>query len=108
VEQNRSRYQEIWVFQTFLLLEFFGIHGGDDGLFLKAQRIHRDLVDALRMLQLSHDGSSSHDLLDSDDELDDTEGSAPRHIPEEAEPSDHEWHQFIDVEARKRSVFLVI
>ncbi|KAI8314057.1 hypothetical protein K4K61_006173 [Colletotrichum sp. SAR11_59] len=57
VEQNRSRYQETWVLQTFLLLEFLGIYGGNDTSFLKAQRIHRDLIDAIRLLQMSQDSS---------------------------------------------------
>ncbi|KAF4636211.1 hypothetical protein G7Y89_g1867 [Cudoniella acicularis] len=64
VEQNRSRYQETRVFPTFLL-DYLGIYDGDHGSFLNAQRIHRDLVDAVRMLQMSHDGASSSNFDES-------------------------------------------
>jgi hypothetical protein len=97
VEQNRSRYQETWVLQTFLILEFFGIYGGDDGNFLKAQRIHRDLVDAMRMLQMSHDGSSGY--FDSGDEAEEGEGDATVEGPESMELR---WQDFIKKESRKR------
>lgn len=99
VEQNRSRYQETWVLQTFLLLEFFGIYGGDDGNFLKAQRIHRDLVDAMRMLQMSHDGASGYSFDSGDEGEEGEEGDEAMEGPDALEMR---WHEFIRKESRKR------
>jgi hypothetical protein len=82
--------------QTFLLLEFLGIYGGDDSSFLKAQRIHRDLVDAMRMLQMSHDGASGYSFGDSEEDLDeDVEGG-------DHEPLAERWQEFAKKESRKR------
>jgi hypothetical protein len=85
-----------------LLLEFFGIYGGDDSNFLKAQRVHRDLVDAMRMLQMSHDGSANETFQDSSDEAEEeeeTSGTEGRMgLLEE------KWDEFVKRETRKRYV----
>ena len=86
--------------QTFLLLEFFGIYGGDDGNFLKAQRVHRDLVDAMRMLQMSHDGSANETFQDSGDEAED-EYETPE-ANNGSELLEERWNDFVKKETRKR------
>ncbi|KAL3418515.1 elongation factor 1-gamma [Phlyctema vagabunda] len=105
VEQNRSRYQETWVFQTFLLLEFVGIYGGNDANFLKAQRIHRDLVDAMRMLEMSHDGTAggsfSRSPEDSEEEDEDQESF------DGPEFNEGKWKEFIKHESRKRCIYIL-
>ncbi|KAH8678955.1 fungal-specific transcription factor domain-containing protein [Tricladium varicosporioides] len=103
VEQNRSRYQEIWVFQTFLLLEFLGIYGGDDGNFLKAERIHRDLVSATRMLQMSHDVGSIYSTDDSGNEAE--EEDEYNKDMDESMPLDTRWQGFIKRESKKRCIY---
>ncbi|RDW64797.1 hypothetical protein BP6252_10448 [Coleophoma cylindrospora] len=101
VDQNRSKYQERWIMQTLLLLEFFGIYGGDDECFLQAQRIHRDLVDAMRMLQLTHDGS--HSFQDENNEEDEMDGASTN--SESPESLDASWLEFAELEAKKRCVY---
>jgi hypothetical protein len=79
-----------------LLLEFLGIYGGDDGSFLKAQRIHRDLVDAMRMLQMSHDGVSGYSFEDSEEDLDEGVDGGDH------DPLAERWQEFVKKESRKR------
>lgn len=94
--------------QTMLLLEYFGIYGGDDGLFLKAQRMHRDLVEAMRMLQMSHDGRSSSLFQDSDDDpQDDYEGDLNQLMDDmnDATTTEASWQSFITLESKKRNIY---
>jgi hypothetical protein len=94
------------VLQTFLLLEFFGIYGGDDSNFLKAQRVHRDLVDAMRMLQMSHDGSANETSQDSSDEADEEDETQETNggtgLLEE------KWDDFVKKETRKRYATIIL
>ncbi|KAH9224277.1 fungal-specific transcription factor domain-containing protein [Leptodontidium sp. 2 PMI_412] len=104
VEQNRSRYQETWVIQTFLLLEYFGIYDESEGGFAKAQQIHRDLVDAMRMLQMSHDGALRIQFeQDSSEEPDDGNNFAPG--DSSSENLEIKWREFAKKEARKRCIY---
>ncbi|KAF6816906.1 early growth response protein 1 (egr-1) [Colletotrichum plurivorum] len=109
VEQNRSRYQETWVLQTFLLLEFLGIYGGDDASFLKAQRIHRDLIDAIRLLQMSQDSSLESISMNSGQDSGYGEAGEDDDIqePVSAEALQEQWHDFIRKESRKRCVYML-
>ena len=104
-EQNRSRYQETWALQTFLLLEYLGIYGGHDGSFLKVQRIHRDLVDAIRMLQMSHDDNTVETFHDSDEDVEDGDENS---ACEGLEPLDTRWEIFVKKESRKGRVTFVL
>ncbi|KAK6207025.1 early growth response protein 1 (egr-1) [Colletotrichum tabaci] len=110
VEQNRSRYQETWVLQTFLLLEFLGIYGGNDSSFLKAQRIHRDLIDAIRLLQMSQD--SSLDSLSTNSAGEDSGygeecDEDDMQEPVSADALNDQWQGFIKKESRKRCVYML-
>ncbi|OBR16507.1 Early growth response protein 1 (Egr-1) [Colletotrichum higginsianum IMI 349063] len=110
VEQNRSRYQETWVLQTFLLLEFLGIYGGNDSSFLKAQRIHRDLIDAIRLLQMSQD--SSLDSLSTNSGGEDSGygeecDEDDMQEPVSADALNDQWQGFIKKESRKRCVYML-
>ncbi|KAE9582191.1 hypothetical protein CGMCC3_g1836 [Colletotrichum fructicola] len=109
VEQNRSRYQETWVLQTFLLLEFLGIYGGNDTSFLKAQRIHRDLIDAIRLLQMSQDSSiESLSMTSGEDSGYGEEGDEDdMQEPVSAEALNEQWQDFIRKESRKRCVYML-
>ncbi|KAJ0273135.1 hypothetical protein Brms1b_007937 [Colletotrichum noveboracense] len=109
VEQNRSRYQETWVLQTFLLLEFLGIYGGNDTSFLKAQRIHRDLIDAIRLLQMSQDSSiESLSMASGEDSGYGEEGDEDdMQEPVSAEALNEQWQDFIRKESRKRCVYML-
>ncbi|KZF19600.1 hypothetical protein L228DRAFT_36905 [Xylona heveae TC161] len=103
VEQDRSRYQEGWVLQTFLLLEYYGIYSGEDSFFLKAQRIHRDLVDAMHELQMSHDGTSSSLY----DDYDETRNKTCGGTFDEIDSLEQKWKTFIRLECRKRCIYAI-
>ncbi|KAG4432140.1 hypothetical protein IFR05_012377 [Cadophora sp. M221] len=104
VEQNRSRYQETWVIQTFLLLEYFGVYDECEGMFAKAQQIHRDLVDAMRMLQMSHDGALRVQFEQDSSEEPDDDSTHTSGNPN-PETLDLKWRQFAKKEARKRCIY---
>lgn len=74
---------------------------------MKAQKIHRDLVDAVRMLQISHGGSGvvTSDSQDSDDDGDDRELVARIENADSLDSLNKAWHDFSQIEARKRCVF---
>ncbi|GKT82237.1 early growth response protein 1 Egr-1 [Colletotrichum tofieldiae] len=110
VEENRSRYQEIWVLQTFLLLEFLGIYGGNDTSFLKAQRIHRDLIDAIRLLQMSQDSSMdsfSTNSAGEDSGYGEERDEYDMQEPVSVEALNDQWQDFIKKESRKRCVYML-
>ncbi|KAF9874277.1 early growth response protein 1 (egr-1) [Colletotrichum karsti] len=109
VEQNRSRYQETWVLQTFLLLEFLGIYGGNDTSFLKAQRVHRDLIDAIRLLQMSQDSSIESLSMNSGEDSGYGEEGDEDDLqePVSAEALNEQWQDFIRKESRKRCVYML-
>ncbi|KXH27599.1 elongation factor 1-gamma [Colletotrichum salicis] len=109
VEQNRSRYQEIWVLQTFLLLEFLGIYGGNDTSFLKAQRIHRDLIDAIRLLQMSQDSSLESLSTNSGEDSGYGEEGDEDDVnePVSADALNEQWQDFIKKESKKRCVYML-
>ncbi len=100
VEQNRSRYQELWVLQTFLFLEFFGMFEGNPLMFHKARHIHRNLVDAMRMLQMSHDGGCENTASESSEDEDNEEGM----LLENVNLLEQRWHDFAKIESKKRYV----
>lgn len=66
---------------------------------MKAQRIHRELVDAMRMLQMSHDGTSNYSVEDSGDEAEEEEGGEEFG---EANSLEFRWQEFVKTESRKR------
>ncbi|KAL2415821.1 hypothetical protein ABEF91_000124 [Exophiala dermatitidis] len=102
VEQNRSRYQQLWVLQTFLLLEFFGLFAGDHASFQRARRIHRDLVDAIRMLQMSHEGTNRSSI---DDMIDEAEDESETSFLANLQSLETRWQEFAERESRKRCVY---
>ncbi|ORY58453.1 fungal-specific transcription factor domain-containing protein [Pseudomassariella vexata] len=104
VEQNRSRHQETWVLQTFLLLEYLGLYGGDDWHFLQAQRIHRDLVDAIRMLQMTHTGSD--EMNDAGSAMDASIGDEDWEV-NDADSLEARWQEFVKYESRKRCIYIL-
>ncbi|KAI8250761.1 hypothetical protein K4K58_009454 [Colletotrichum sp. SAR11_239] len=95
--------------QTFLLLEFLGIYGGNDTSFLKAQRIHRDLIDAIRLLQMSQDSSiESLSMTSGEDSGYGEEGDEDdMQEPVSAEALNEQWQDFIRKESRKRCVYML-
>lgn len=102
VGQRRIHYQEVWVWHTLLLLEYFAIYGGDDSLFAKARRIHQGLVQAMRILQMSQDVKATCLFEDSDLGADgDTLPSDPKAV-KSTEDIETSWAEFIESESRKR------
>lgn len=71
----------------------------DDQLFLKAQNIHRNLVDVVRELQMTHDGQLSRSDTDSMDE-----NLGRSDLDDASTPLDVKWRSFIHSELRKRYV----
>ncbi|KAL2421736.1 hypothetical protein ABEF95_004731 [Exophiala dermatitidis] len=102
VEKNRSRYQQLWVLQTFLLLEFFGLFAGDHACFQRARRIHRDLVDAIRMLQMSHEGTNRSSI---DDMIEEAEDETETSFLANLQSLETRWQEFAKRESRKRCVY---
>lgn len=72
-----------------------------EGSLLKAQNIHRQLVDAMRMLQMSHDGAIVAQFeQDSNDETDSAD--LIQQIFSDPEILDRKWQEFAKKESRKR------
>lgn len=71
---------------------------------MKAQKIHRELVDVVRMLQISHGGSGvvATDSQDSDDDGDERELVARINNANSLDSLNGEWQNFSQSEARKR------
>lgn len=71
---------------------------------MKAQKIHRELVDVVRMLQISHGGSGvvATDSQDSDDDGDERELVARINNADSLDSLNREWQSFSQSEARKR------
>lgn len=99
--EDRSRFQETWVLQAYILLEVCGIYVCDDSLLSKAQSIHNALVGAIRELQMTHDGHASR--LETP--------SSPELIPVMADDNpatlQSRWLNFIEEEARKRCIYSI-
>ncbi|RDW82832.1 hypothetical protein BP6252_03944 [Coleophoma cylindrospora] len=100
VKEDRHRFEEIWVFQAFLLFEMFAIYSCDDRLFLLGQQIHRDLVDRARSSQILCD-----DTIDIDFEETESGGSSRWSRDDDHLNLDDRWHIYVDQESRKRTIY---
>ncbi|KAJ3580228.1 hypothetical protein NPX13_g335 [Xylaria arbuscula] len=98
VRENRAtRFREPWVFQAFLLLEYYALHCCEDKLFTKALKIHRNLVDVARQFQLLQDSTSFF--------VGDTGPTAHSEIPLSTTPPERAWETAIQCESRKRIAY---
>lgn len=86
--------RETWVFQAYMLLEYFAIYSGEDSLFSTALEIHRRLVDASRRYQLLQDS-----VMSGIPDLSQGIGADPS-LPSTS--PDREWQLAIRSESRKR------
>ena len=91
VNDDRARYQQDWVLQAFILYELYGLYSGDEVLSQKATTIHTNLVDALRIYQMTQ-GTGSPSDTEAVDDLDE-------HRLQER------WQQFIERETKVRCVY---
>lgn len=92
VNEDRGRYQQDWVLQAFLLYELYGLYSGDEVLSQKATTIHTNLVEAVRMYQMTQGRVSSS----PDDEA--MKGSSE-------EETTQRWRRFIHRETKVRCVY---
>ncbi|OJD32512.1 early growth response protein 1 (egr-1) [Diplodia corticola] len=99
--EDRSRFQETWVLQAYVLLETYGIYICDDSLLSKAQNIHQTLVSAIRELQMTHDGHASR--------LGSPASPSPVSALSENDAGtlQKRWLDFIREESRKRSIYSI-
>ncbi|GME66106.1 Zinc finger C2H2-type protein [Neofusicoccum parvum] len=100
-KEDRSRFQETWVLQAYILLEVYGIYVCDDTLLSKAQHIHHSLVGAIRELQMTHDGHASRLGTPGSPEL--------MPVLSEDEPAmvQKRWLDFVQEESRKRCIYSI-
>lgn len=91
-------FRQLWVLQAYLLFEYFAIHSCKDGLFTKALKIHRRLVDGARQYQLLQDGVGDEDGFGASDQDQPSSNSPPATV-------DGEWELMIRSEARKRIMY---
>lgn len=102
VQEDRSRFREVWVIQAFILFEYFAIYSCRDDLFSTSLSIHRRLVDAAREYQMLQDGvamNGSDAGLSPDQVEDPVNGFISSHATNSVE---ERWKAFIDSESQKR------
>ncbi|PLB53904.1 hypothetical protein P170DRAFT_504782 [Aspergillus steynii IBT 23096] len=100
IQSDPTRVQDPWVIPAYLILESFGMYCCDDQLFVKAQNIHRRLVDSVRELQMTRESQISHADVESDDGR--RELSA---LDDASIPLATRWNSFVHAELRKRTIY---
>lgn len=91
VNEDRGRYQKAWVLQAFILYELYGLYSGDEVLSQKATTIHTNLVEAVRIYQMTQGGAGSLDAATM-------EGASE-------EEMEQRWRSFIERETKVRCVY---
>lgn len=91
VNEDRGRYQQEWVLQAFILYELYGLYSDDENLSQKATSIHTNLVEAVRIYQMTQSGVGPPDA-----------GTIEGLGEEETEG---QWRNFIERETKLRCVY---
>ncbi|KAH7140195.1 fungal-specific transcription factor domain-containing protein [Dactylonectria estremocensis] len=93
--EDRSRFREIWVLQTYILFEYYAIYSCQDKLFPRALKMHRNLVDAAREYQMLQDGAA----------LNSSSPDATMNMNDDLVTEETRWKTFIDSESQKRTMY---
>lgn len=105
IREHRSGFREVWIFQAYVLFEYFAIYGCREDLFPTALNIHRKLVDAAREFQMLQDGTTLNgngvDLTPGQND-DAISAFLPLH---ETNTEENKWREFIKQESQKRQVW---
>ncbi|PYH93104.1 hypothetical protein BO71DRAFT_484904 [Aspergillus ellipticus CBS 707.79] len=104
VRNDRTKFQSPWVIPAYLILETFGMYSCHDQLFLKAQNIHRGLVDAVRELQMTRDRPSGVHRYDFDSP-EESDGVKDSVLDDRSVPLVTRWRSFVHAELRKRTIY---
>ena len=102
VQEDRSRFREVWVVQAFILFEYFAIYCCRDDLFSTSLSIHRSLVDAAREYQMLQDGVALNgsDAGLSPDQVEDPANDFPS--SHSSNSVEERWKIFVSSESQKR------